>query len=88
MKNNSDIKKIEAGVIQAYITDHFLTVLAIPINVNLKSKLNKNSKNTIKIINHEWVKTKLQFEKWEDVYSNNDINKSCESQLVIYSMTK
>jgi len=24
------------------------------------------------------VKTKLQSEKWEDVYTNNDINRSCD----------
>jgi len=75
VKLNSMINHFEAGVIQANITDNFLTVLAIPINV--KSKHNNNSKNTIEIINHEKVNTKLKSEQWENVYSNNDINRSC-----------
>ncbi|KAF0705950.1 E3 ubiquitin-protein ligase TRAIP-like, partial [Aphis craccivora] len=74
---NENWKK-EAGVIQTSITDHFLTVLAIPINVNSKSKRNTNNIKKIEIINHEKVNIILKSEQWEDVYSNNDINRSCD----------
>jgi hypothetical protein len=63
VKNNSVINNFEAGVIQANITNHFLTVLAIPIDINIKYKHHNNNKNTIEIINHEKVKTNLQSEQ-------------------------
>lgn len=78
VKFNSMINNFEAGVIQTSITDHFLTVLAIPINVNSKSKRNTNNIKKIEIINHEKVNIILKSEQWEDVYSNNDINRSCD----------
>ncbi|KAL4131531.1 hypothetical protein QTP88_008826 [Uroleucon formosanum] len=63
--------KIEAGVIQTNITDHFSTVLAIEINKE-KSVLNCN----VKTINYNDLENLFKNECWADIFNCNDVN-SC-----------
>jgi len=63
--------KIEAGVIQTNITDHFSTVLAIEISKE-KSVLNCN----VKTINYNDLEKLFKNECWVDIFNCNDVN-SC-----------
>jgi len=63
--------KIEAGVIQTNITDHFSMVLAIEISKE-KSVLNCN----VKAINYNDLEKLFKNECWADIFNCNDVN-SC-----------
>lgn len=71
VKSNNLINKFEAGVIQTSITDHFSTILAIPMGVILGAPGNNN----FKIINFNKLNSKLESELWEDLYHIDDVNK-------------
>lgn len=59
VKNNKLIENFEAGVIQTTITDHYFTILAIPLikQNNFKSQYNLESINFDKVVNNS--KTEL-----------------------------
>lgn len=72
-KNERNLNlKIEAGVIQTNITDHFSTIMTIEINNKKKEFTNKN----VKIINYKKLNEKFKNEMWTEVFNSSDVNNS------------
>lgn len=71
MKDNSKVdSKIEAGVLQTNITDHFSTVVVLDIN-----NIIKPTNNVYKIINYNKLNELIKKETWHEIYSMKDVNK-------------
>lgn len=64
--------KINAGVLLTYITDHYATILSIPILDKVKSTVTKTN-----VINHETIKSILGKENWSNLYISNSVNECC-----------
>jgi len=62
------------GVIQTTITDHYSTILSIPLikHFNFKSQYNLESINFDKIVNN------LKTELWINLYNSKNVNKCCD----------
>lgn len=74
VKNNKLVEHFETGVIQTAITDHYFTILAIPLikHNNCKSQYNLESINFDKIVNN------LKTELWIDLYNSKNENTCCD----------
>jgi len=73
VKNNKEIKNFNAGVIQTNCSDHFSTILSIPVS----ETINTSKCNAFDYIDFKKVNTSLKSELWAGVYDSQNVNVSC-----------
>lgn len=73
--DESKLKKINAGVIQTQITDHFSVITSVPISNYVK---NNNKSTLINSINYDLIDTLLQNEDWSFLYEKSNVNELIE----------
>lgn len=72
-KNEKNLNlKIEVGVIQTNIKNHFSTIMSIEIKNKKKEVTYKN----VKIINYKKLNEKFKNEMWTEVFNSSDVNNS------------
>jgi len=69
--NNCIDNRIEAGVIQTNISDHYSVIMAL----ELKNKLLSHNNNVYKTINYNKLNVLLKLESWSELYYNINVNK-------------